>query len=350
MKIKLLKDKYRLNRVLDEDEHFIIFQGEVIDRPELDVQVHVLKNRYVKDSALVQRITQEYQGQEKLNHPGIVRVHDIDYFKNVYFVVKDRCEGRPLDSLIREGYEFSLSQVVNIVTQLTRILGHAFKEGVRLRTLMPVDILLTPEQKVKILRFRTPRAMQDEGDKAPGMSTDLFFLGGLLYELVEGESPFALGKSMVRGMRSENDIVFERSLDGLDGSAQNFFRRVIYRCLTSDLDQRYGDYNALLQDLQRFIQDHVDSREVRQAMEMAPPSAPQPLMPSRETEPQSHIARMADLPEEAVMAMADRERDARDLLFTADEMDEPGDNSTRLAVFVGLLLVVFTILVIYIFY
>lgn len=342
MTMKLLKDKYRLRRVLDEDEMFHVFEGEMIDRPDLPVEVHVLKNRWLKNSALVQKIAAEYQGMEKLSHPGIAKIYDIDFFKNVYFIVKERVEGHALEALFERRYAFSTLQAINVVTQLARILGHACKEGLRLRSLSAGDVTLTRDLKVKVTRFRTPRTVTGIDEGAPGPAADLFFLGCLLHDMLGGGGALAGERDLSRGVRGPDDILPGR--DAADPATAPL-RRIVHACVTRDASARYAHYDDLLRDLRDAVQADVDATAVRSAMEIAAP----PARPGEEAGGgfDSRVAALAEAPEDILLAM---ERESPSGGRSIDFGDGPRPGMSRAALAVGAALAFLSALLAYIFW
>lgn len=303
MNPKLLKDKYRLLRLADEDESFRVFEGEMIDRPDEPVEIHVLKNRWLRDSALVQRIAAEYQGMEKLSHPGVAKIHDIDFFKNIYFIVKEKCDGHPLEALFARRYAFSTLQAINLATQLARTLAHAAREGVRHRSVTPADLVVTRDLKLKVVRFRAPRAATAPGDgPVPGPAGDLFFLGCLLHDLLGGGGALDGERDLSRGAKSPESLLPCR--DEADPATAPL-RRIVYRCVTRDPAERYAHYDDLLRDLREAVQTDVDAQAVRSAMEIAaPPARQEPA----EAEVDARVALFADAPEEMLLDQPARRR------------------------------------------
>lgn len=279
---------------------FHVFEGEIVDRPEEAVEVHVLKSRFTRQSELVQRIAAEYQGMEKISHPGVARILDIDFYRNVFFIVKERSTGHTLESLLERGYAFSTLQAVNIATQVARLLGHAHKEGVKYRSLTPSDLVIGRDLKVKATRLRMPRSAERGGDeRSPGPAADLLFLGCLLHDLLGGGGALSGEKSLLRGARAEEEILLPAGEGGELPPARKALRGIVYRAVARDPSVRYAHYDDFLKDLGAAAQTDVDATEARRAMELAAPEtgarrpAPGPVDPA--------VAALADAPEEMLL-------------------------------------------------
>jgi predicted Ser/Thr protein kinase len=163
-----------------------------------------------------QRFLREAQAAGRLNHPGIVTVHDagVDPQLGVSFMAMEFIEGRTLKDLQRAGHAFAYSEVARIGAALAGALDYAHSKGVVHRDIKPANIIFTPQGLVKITDFGvarmessnltatgqfigTPNYMPPEqviGAAVDGRS-DLFSLGVVLFELLTGTRPF-VGQSL----------------------------------------------------------------------------------------------------------------------------------------------------------
>jgi hypothetical protein len=216
-----------------------------------------------------------------------------------------------------------------------------------------VDILITNDFKVKILRFRSPRGSIKEDDKPMGTATDLFFIGTLLFELLNGKSIFSMEGSMVRKLKTAADVPILRKDEELNQKSNVFLRTVIYRCLTGQSEERYEGFNDLLVDLQKYIQEQVDMQDVRSSMELAAPER-EDVAPMVESRASRQVVEMTDVPEDYRM---ENEADlARDYLLVDESgqrvmsMPEETGFALKLWLLLGFLLICATVFAGYVFY
>jgi eukaryotic-like serine/threonine-protein kinase len=163
-----------------------------------------------------QRFLREAQAAGRLNHPGIVTVHDagVDPQLGVSFMAMEFIEGRSLKDLQRAGHAFAYSEVARIGAALAGALDYAHSKGVVHRDIKPANVIFTAQGLVKITDFGvarlessnltatgqfigTPNYMSPEqvtGGAVDGRS-DLFSLGVVLFELLTGTRPF-VGQSL----------------------------------------------------------------------------------------------------------------------------------------------------------
>ncbi len=149
-----------------------------------------------------------------LNHPNIVVVHDIGTDASTDFIVMDYVDGRPLKSLIKPG-GMTVEEVVRLGTQISDAVSCAHEHGIIHRDLKPANILVTAEQRIKVLDFglakrehapgsvETTATMEGTVTGSAGYmspeqvqgqnvtpATDIFSLGIIFFEMLTGRRPF----------------------------------------------------------------------------------------------------------------------------------------------------------------
>ena len=158
----------------------------------------------------VQRVRREARMAARLDHPGIVRVHDVIDWEGTPAIVMEYVQGRSLAARLRETAALTVAETVRLGSALLDALSHAHTAGVVHRDLKPDNILLAGTRTVitdfGIARplvgattltphgtlMGTPSYMapeQIEGKEITAAS-DLWSLGVTLYTAVEGTRPF----------------------------------------------------------------------------------------------------------------------------------------------------------------
>lgn len=200
--------------------------GEVYRARDLrlgrDIALKVLPAEVAGDADRLARFEREARTVAALNHPAIVVLHSIDEAGGTRFLTMELVEGRSLDAEVADG-ALATARVVAIGLALAEALQVAHERGIVHRDLKPANVMLTPDDRVKVLDFGLAKATPTGpgGDESqdtteslslsatghvvgtvPYMSpeqlrgepvdarTDLFALGVLLYELASGARPF----------------------------------------------------------------------------------------------------------------------------------------------------------------
>jgi formylglycine-generating enzyme required for sulfatase activity/tRNA A-37 threonylcarbamoyl transferase component Bud32 len=162
-----------------------------------------------KAKELQDRFQREARAAGRLQHPNIVAIYDCSEFEGRPYLVMEFVEGKPLDSMINAGHDFSLQDVAAIADQVGQGLDYAHQKGIVHRDIKPANIMMTTAGVAKIADFGiaritetsvtrtglavgTPSYMSPEqvaGQKVDGKS-DQFSMGVMLYELLSGEKAF----------------------------------------------------------------------------------------------------------------------------------------------------------------
>jgi serine/threonine protein kinase len=110
---------------------------------------------------LLDRIRREARIAAQLDHPGIVRVHDIVEHDGDPVIVMKYLDGRSLGTLIRESGPMDPGYVAQIAAAVADALAHAHAAAVVHRDLKPDNIVLTRDGRTVITDFGIARTLDD---------------------------------------------------------------------------------------------------------------------------------------------------------------------------------------------
>jgi serine/threonine protein kinase/Tfp pilus assembly protein PilF len=229
--------------------------------------------------ALFQR---EARAAAALNHPNIVHLYSVEESDGLIFITMELVEGRSLRELLRDGAPFPLPKTLAFTFQLAEGLACAHAAGVLHRDLKPGNVMVTAEDRVKILDFGVAKLVkpasglaaaeaatrvEDDGstamvvgtagymspEQALGQTldvrTDLFALGVMLFEMATGRAPFQ-GVTPAAVV----DHVLNRQPTSpltLNPALPSSLAEVIDTALEKDRERRYASAIELLRDLRR---------------------------------------------------------------------------------------------------
>ncbi len=156
-----------------------------------------------------EKFFQEARVVGQISHPCVMVLHDmgIDEASQTPYLVMEFVDGQPLDRVLEKG-SVPFPRACAWIGDIATALAVAHRKGVIHGDVKPANILITAEGRVKLSDFGMARLSSRDTGGSPLLGTpaywcpeqimgrpqdarsDIFSLGGVLYELLTGESPF----------------------------------------------------------------------------------------------------------------------------------------------------------------
>jgi eukaryotic-like serine/threonine-protein kinase len=264
----------------------------------------------------LQRFIREAQAAGRLDHPNIVRAHDIDCDSGVHFFVMEYVDGVSLQHLIQARGPLSVSRAVNYACQSASGLQHAWDAQMVHRDIKPANLLLDRLGLIKILDFGLARFTQcndhltqmldsktvlgtadylspeQARDSAVDVRADIYSLGALFYFLLVGKPPFD-GGNVAQKLIAHQTKTPPRA-DAQRPEVPAGIADVIAQMLEKDRDRRPTTPLRVIEALQPWLED-------------VPPPTPEELPESRYTHHRD-LDTLSKLSTVASMSMAMRSK------------------------------------------
>jgi serine/threonine-protein kinase len=200
--------KYHIIELVGEGAMGVVYRANdsVLDRT---VAIKVMNESIARQEDLRKRFLHEAQAAASLQHPNVVSIYDLGEVDGHMFIAMEFVDGVDLEKLLELGQPLSLQAKLDIIIDVLTGLTFAHKRGIVHRDIKPANIRVTEDGRAKIMDFGvahlasssmtstgsflgTPSYMAPEqiteGKTTP--QTDLFAVGGVLYQLLTLMKPF----------------------------------------------------------------------------------------------------------------------------------------------------------------
>ena len=252
---------------------------------KIKVAIKVLSSNNASVREIV-RFQKEAQVASRLSHQNIVKVFDFGMDNdNDLFLIMDFVDGMSLQQIVDRKGPLPLSDVVEIICQVSEALEHAHLKGVIHRDIKPSNIMMSHgangDFQIKLVDFGIAKIMaEDNGFVSGGNSVltplysspeqisnskldtraDIYSLGCVMYFLLTGEPPFR-GQSLLDTL----DMHLNSERPGLSGKEclPPEVEQVIEKALSINPRDRYQNIPEFQEDLDYLasIKSHVDDRD-----------------------------------------------------------------------------------------
>jgi serine/threonine protein kinase len=198
--------RYRVIEELGRGGMGIVYRGEdpVLDRP---VAIKVLPPKKLVLEQAVKRFLREARLCAKLDHPNIIKIHDIGEEEGIYHIVMEFINGRSLRDIIEEResvVQVDIDYMLKIFLDICEALNYAHQKRVIHRDIKPDNIMITNEGRIKVMDFglaviENRHSLTEMGQvmgtvayfspeqakgEAADQRSDIYSLGSLLYEML----------------------------------------------------------------------------------------------------------------------------------------------------------------------
>jgi len=219
----------------------------------------------------MQHFLEEARVLDRLKHPNIVRVHNVDRIDGNIVLDMEYVRGKNVQEMLREQGALPMEYALEIAAQTLDALQYAHEMQTVHRDIKPANILISRQGEVKLVDFGLAEilatnayaggagtyaymAPEDfaEEDRSDHQS-DIWAVGVTLYEMLAGQRPFLVSKP-------KDPFAWKRVLDNelptpisvYVPSASAGMQTIVNRALARDKSRRYQTAREFHDDLRRL--------------------------------------------------------------------------------------------------
>ena len=303
-----------------------VYRGKdtLLGRP---VAIKILHQNFGSDQDFVARFKREAQAAGKLNHPNVVSMYDVGFDQGFHYIIMEYVSGCTLKEYIQHhGDQVTVQEAVKITVAIAEGLEHAHMMGIVHCDVKPHNILITDSGRVKVTDFGIARAInsattmmytnsvmgsahyispEQASGKSINVSTDIYSLGVVLYELLTGEVPFRGETPVSVALQHVKDRVVAPRIKNPMIPPQ--LEQVVLMALEKEPGKRFGSISEMIQALRMSLgyRGGTSARPMQHdfATQVLPPMESDVM--EEEDEPQEGIlAKLGSLPQKYVIGGA----------------------------------------------
>lgn len=215
---KVLCDRYLLEQVIGCGGTAIVFRARDMlsakgTAPNIQVAIKTPRPELGDPERAAKRLKHEFDHARLLDHPSIVRVHELHEDEGRCFMTMELVQGKLLSQLLRDWTMVPVSLAYKILRQCAEALTYAHSRNVVHGDFKPGNVFITPEEGVRIVDFGTaagPTANDSRipagtptyaspevlSGETPDRRDDVFSFACVAYELLTGQHPFGRQSSL----------------------------------------------------------------------------------------------------------------------------------------------------------
>ena len=246
-----------------------------------DVAIKVILAGRLASEHDVKRFCAEAEAAATLDHPNIVRIHQVGQCEGRHFYSMALVDGPSLAEKLDQG-AWAPRDAALLVQRIAEAVQYAHARGVIHRDLKPQNVLLTKDGQPHVTDFGLAKRLEGSSDltssgeilgtpsymppeqalgktREIGPLSDVYSLGAILYTLLTAHPPFSGGDPI---------SVLRKVVDTQAGSPRELNPRVdpdletiTLKCLQKDPNHRYSSAGELADDLGRYLRgEPIDAR------------------------------------------------------------------------------------------
>ena len=270
---QIVNYRYEVLEKIGDGDFFAVYRARDKVLNKL-VALKVLSREFAEDRQFAETLTAAYRDMSGLAHPSLARVLDAECTNENCVVATEFARGTSVKERVHRAGAVSVPLALDIIIAVLEALEYAHSNRAVHGDIRPQDIVVSPDGEVKLTDFGLSNALRTfpliadrtqmrsihyqapelvEGNQ-PTISSDIYAVGAVLYEMLTNTVPFDGGSAVAVALKKVKEIpVPPRSINaGVPKSLSD----IIMRAIEPSPGQRYASASAMLADL-RALRDSM---------------------------------------------------------------------------------------------
>ncbi len=262
----VLATRYELIERLSEGLLFDVYRARDLVQGRV-VTVKLVRSPYFQNPRVRERLQQVIDARQRVRHPNLITLYSLEDENGQPFLVEEFVRGLDLATRIRRTAPFTVPIAVEIMIGVVEGLNalhqaglihgdlrpanvlvgsewHVWLNGAEMRAVYQADPTLAAAHESRAVAYSAPELLCGE---VPGVASDIYACGVMLFEMLAGVPPFTGETPLLIAEAHLNKPV--PSLRARNPAVPRAVEGIVTRCLQKNPENRYPNALALLNDL-----------------------------------------------------------------------------------------------------
>lgn len=275
-----INDRYEIVKSIGEGgmANVYLANDKILERK---VAVKVLRGDLSADDKFIRRFEREAQSVSNLSHKNIVEVYDVGVEDNQHYIVMEFIDGKTLKQLLKKRESLTLTEVIDIMTQITDGMAHAHESYIVHRDIKPQNIMIEDNGLIKITDFGIAMALnatqltqtnsvmgsvhylppEQANGKGATIKSDIYSIGILMYELLTGNVPFKGDNAVEIALKHMKDKIpsIRKQNPAIPQSVEN----ILLKATAKNPRNRYDSVREMYEDFIHCLdEEHANDKKI----------------------------------------------------------------------------------------
>lgn len=274
-----INDRYEIIKTIGEGgmANVYLANDTILER---NVAIKVLRGDLSTDEKFIRRFKREALSVSNLSHPNIVEVYDVGEEEGNYYIVMEYIDGKTLKQQLQKRGALTLTEVIDIMSQLADGLAHAHEAYIIHRDIKPQNIMIEDNGLIKITDFGIATAInstqltqtnsvmgsvhylppEQASGKGSTIKSDIYSLGILMYELITGAVPFKGDTAVEIALKHMKEKI--PSIRKQNPTIPQSIENIILKATAKNPKNRYDSVRDMYKDLSTAMERQNEKRLV----------------------------------------------------------------------------------------